>query len=59
MGDPTYRLHPVGWVESPLTDRAHAPKQGDEGAPPARILFRPEVREAARPTCAWATRCWC
>jgi tRNA-Thr(GGU) m(6)t(6)A37 methyltransferase TsaA len=47
MGDPTYRLHPVGWVESPLTDRDHAPKQGDEGAPPARIVFRPEVREAA------------
>ncbi len=47
MSDPAYRLHPVGWVESPLTDRDHAPKQGDEGAPPARIVFRPEVREAA------------
>jgi tRNA-Thr(GGU) m(6)t(6)A37 methyltransferase TsaA len=43
----TYRLRPVGWVESPLTDRDSAPKQGDEGAPPARIVFRPEVREAA------------
>ncbi len=23
-----YLLRPVGWVESPLTDRADAPKQG-------------------------------
>jgi tRNA-Thr(GGU) m(6)t(6)A37 methyltransferase TsaA len=44
----TYRLRPVGWVESPLTDRTAAPKQGDEGAPLARIVFRPEFREAAR-----------
>jgi tRNA-Thr(GGU) m(6)t(6)A37 methyltransferase TsaA len=34
-------------VESPLTDRDAAPKQGDEGAPPARIVLRPEVRAAA------------
>jgi tRNA-Thr(GGU) m(6)t(6)A37 methyltransferase TsaA len=43
----TYELRPVGWVLSPLTDREVAPKQGDEGAPPARIVFRPEFREAA------------
>ena len=42
----TYELKPIGWVESPLTDLAAAPKQGDEGAPPSRIVFRPEVREA-------------
>ena len=48
MDDPTYQLGPVGWVESSLTDRDAAPKQGDEGAPPARIVFRPEFREAAR-----------
>ena len=48
MNDPKYRLWPVGWVESPLTDRAAAPKQGDEGAPPARIVFQPEIRKAAR-----------
>jgi tRNA-Thr(GGU) m(6)t(6)A37 methyltransferase TsaA len=42
-----YQLHPVGWVESPLTDRDAAPKQGDEGAPPARIALRPELRAAA------------
>jgi hypothetical protein len=46
--DPTYRLKPVGWVESPLTDRAAAPKQGDEGSPLARVIFRPESCEAAR-----------
>jgi len=48
LSDPTYRLRPVGWVESPLTDRADAPKQGDEGAPLARVVFRPEFCEAAR-----------
>jgi tRNA-Thr(GGU) m(6)t(6)A37 methyltransferase TsaA len=46
LGD-TYQLRPVGWVESPLTDRDDAPKQADEGAPPARIVFRPEFRDAA------------
>ena len=44
----SYEVRPVGWVESPLTDRHAAPKQGDEGAPPARIILRPEFREAAR-----------
>jgi tRNA-Thr(GGU) m(6)t(6)A37 methyltransferase TsaA len=34
-------------VESPLTNRADAPRQGDEGAPLTRIVFRPEFREAA------------
>jgi tRNA-Thr(GGU) m(6)t(6)A37 methyltransferase TsaA len=48
MIHPTYRLQPVGWVESPLIDRAAAPKQGDEGAPLARVALRPEFREAAR-----------
>jgi tRNA-Thr(GGU) m(6)t(6)A37 methyltransferase TsaA len=48
LDDSMYTLHPVGWVESPLTDRASAPKQGDEGAPPARIVLRPEFHEAAR-----------
>jgi tRNA-Thr(GGU) m(6)t(6)A37 methyltransferase TsaA len=48
LGDADYVLRPVGWVESPLQDRASAPKQADEGAPPARIVFSPEFREAAR-----------
>jgi len=48
LEDADYVLRPVGRVESPLTDRHAAPKQGDEGAPPARIAFGPEFREAAR-----------
>ena len=47
MTEPSYQLHPVGWVESPLTDRDTAPKQGDEGAPPARVVLRPEFLAAA------------
>ncbi len=40
-------LHPVGRVESPLTDAATAPKQGDEGAPEAWIALDPALAEAA------------
>jgi len=47
LSDPAYQVRSVGRVESPLTDRADAPKQGDEGAPVARIVFLPEFREAA------------
>jgi tRNA-Thr(GGU) m(6)t(6)A37 methyltransferase TsaA len=47
LNDTTYELRPVGRVRSPLTDRSAAPKQGDEGAPPARVVFLPEFREAA------------
>jgi len=39
-------LTPVGRVESPLTDLASAPKQGDEGAPEAWLVFEPAVLEA-------------
>jgi tRNA-Thr(GGU) m(6)t(6)A37 methyltransferase TsaA len=39
-------LNPVGRVESPLTDPAAAPRQGDEGAPEAWLVFEPAVREA-------------
>jgi tRNA-Thr(GGU) m(6)t(6)A37 methyltransferase TsaA len=42
----TYELRPIGWVRSSLGDRAAAPKQGDEGAPPARVVVRPELAEA-------------
>jgi tRNA-Thr(GGU) m(6)t(6)A37 methyltransferase TsaA len=35
----TFEVQPLGTVESPLTDRASAPKQGDEGAPDAWIAF--------------------
>jgi tRNA-Thr(GGU) m(6)t(6)A37 methyltransferase TsaA len=43
-----YTLVPIGHVRSPLVSRAHAPKQGDEGAPDATLLFRPEVAEGLR-----------
>ncbi len=36
----------VGRVESSLTDRADAPKQGNEGAPEAWLIFEPEFRDA-------------
>ncbi|HEX3317052.1 MAG TPA: tRNA (N6-threonylcarbamoyladenosine(37)-N6)-methyltransferase TrmO [Solirubrobacteraceae bacterium] len=39
-------LRPVGHVASPLTDRDAAPKQGDEGAPEAEIVFEPGARDA-------------
>jgi tRNA-Thr(GGU) m(6)t(6)A37 methyltransferase TsaA len=35
----------IGRVESPLTDRAAAPKQGHEGAPDAWLAFEPGVLE--------------
>jgi tRNA-Thr(GGU) m(6)t(6)A37 methyltransferase TsaA len=38
-----FRLEPIGRVESPLTDPAVAPKQGNEGAPEAWLRFEPEV----------------
>jgi tRNA-Thr(GGU) m(6)t(6)A37 methyltransferase TsaA len=39
-------IKPVGKVESPLTDRAEAPKQGHEGAPEAWIVFEPDLIDA-------------
>jgi tRNA-Thr(GGU) m(6)t(6)A37 methyltransferase TsaA len=38
-------LMAIGTVESPLTDRETAPKQGDEGAPPAWLVFEPAVAD--------------
>jgi len=35
----------IGTVESPLSDRASAPKQGDEGAPEAWLMFDARVTE--------------
>jgi tRNA-Thr(GGU) m(6)t(6)A37 methyltransferase TsaA len=37
----TYSLVTVGRVVSPLVDAASAPKQGDEGAPPASLVIEP------------------
>jgi len=45
---PRYEVVPVGWVESTLTERAQAPRQGDEGAPAAWLAFEPGVAEALR-----------
>lgn len=39
---------PVARVASPLVDRSDAPRQGDEGAPPAWIVFEQPFLEAAR-----------
>ena len=36
----------MGWVESSLTDRAEAPKQGNEGAPEAWLVFEAEFGDA-------------
>ena len=39
-------IKPVGRVESSLTERAEAPKQGSEGAPEAWLVFGAEFGEA-------------
>ncbi|MEV0839795.1 tRNA (N6-threonylcarbamoyladenosine(37)-N6)-methyltransferase TrmO [Actinocatenispora sera] len=46
--DDGYLIRPVGRVESPLTDRDQAPRQGDEGAPDAWLVLEPGVAEAMR-----------
>jgi tRNA-Thr(GGU) m(6)t(6)A37 methyltransferase TsaA len=43
MNEPSLQLTPIGVVESPLTDKAAAPKQGDEGSPEAWLVFDPAV----------------
>ncbi|MER7370372.1 tRNA (N6-threonylcarbamoyladenosine(37)-N6)-methyltransferase TrmO [Nonomuraea wenchangensis] len=41
----TYEIRAIGAVESPLADRANAPKQGAEGAPDAWLAFEPAMAE--------------
>ncbi|MET8991827.1 tRNA (N6-threonylcarbamoyladenosine(37)-N6)-methyltransferase TrmO [Nonomuraea wenchangensis] len=41
----TYEIRAIGAVESPLADRASAPKQGHEGAPEAWLAFEPAMAE--------------
>ena len=48
MSDGPFVVEPIGRVESPLVDRDLAPRQGDEGAPDAWLVFDPAVREALR-----------
>jgi tRNA-Thr(GGU) m(6)t(6)A37 methyltransferase TsaA len=43
-----YELQPIGSVESPLVDRDSAPRQGDEGAPDAWLVFDPDMRPGIR-----------
>lgn len=40
-----FEVTPIAVVESTLTDRAQAPKQGREGAPDAWVVFEPGVLE--------------
>jgi tRNA-Thr(GGU) m(6)t(6)A37 methyltransferase TsaA len=47
MNSDGYEVVPIGWVESPLTERAQAPRQG-EGAPDAWLVFRPQVADGLR-----------
>lgn len=42
----SYEIRPVGYVRSPLVDRRDAPRQPDEGAPAAWLVFDEEVRAA-------------
>ncbi|MGH8979862.1 MAG: tRNA (N6-threonylcarbamoyladenosine(37)-N6)-methyltransferase TrmO [Acidimicrobiales bacterium] len=41
-----YQLNPIGWIESSLVEIATAPRQGDEGAPPAWLVFADEFADA-------------
>jgi tRNA-Thr(GGU) m(6)t(6)A37 methyltransferase TsaA len=43
---PRIELDPIGFVRSPLQDRASAPCQGDEGAPDAWIELTAPVADA-------------
>ena len=44
--DGPFEVRAVGRVESPLTDRAAAPKQGDEGSPESSLVFEEAVADA-------------
>jgi tRNA-Thr(GGU) m(6)t(6)A37 methyltransferase TsaA len=38
-------LERIGWIESPLKQRGQGPRQGDEGAPEAWMVFEPAMRD--------------
>jgi tRNA-Thr(GGU) m(6)t(6)A37 methyltransferase TsaA len=46
MPDDCFELRSVATVESPLIDLAAAPKQADEGAPEAWLVFEPDMLDA-------------
>jgi tRNA-Thr(GGU) m(6)t(6)A37 methyltransferase TsaA len=43
-----FEVQPIGYVESPLVDRAAAPRQGNEGSPEAWLVFDERVRDGIR-----------
>jgi tRNA-Thr(GGU) m(6)t(6)A37 methyltransferase TsaA len=43
-----FEVVPIGRVESPLREREEAPRQGDEGAPPAWLVFHDDVLDGLR-----------
>lgn len=43
-----YHVRPIGWVRSSLVSLAHAPKQGDEGAPRAELHVAAEFVDGLR-----------
>jgi tRNA-Thr(GGU) m(6)t(6)A37 methyltransferase TsaA len=43
-----FEVKAIGRVASPLTDLESAPRQADEGAPEACLVFEPEVLEGLR-----------
>ncbi|HEU0051726.1 MAG TPA: tRNA (N6-threonylcarbamoyladenosine(37)-N6)-methyltransferase TrmO [Longimicrobium sp.] len=43
-----FTLTPIGVVRSPLTDRSSAPRQADEGAPEARLVFDARYADGLR-----------
>jgi len=43
-----YRVRPIGWVESSLTDPDDAPNQGDQGAPSAWLVIEAHLAEGIR-----------
>lgn len=44
----SYVVRPIGHVESVLVDRDQAPRQGDEGAPDAWLVFAPSYLDGLR-----------
>lgn len=45
MSEAQYLLYPLGLIDSPLKQRADAPKQGSEGAPDAWLEVHPSLAE--------------
>ena len=48
MSNQRFEAVAIGWVESPLHNRSQAPRQADEGAPPAWLVFEADVAEGLR-----------